>query len=133
MRSQPEAGLLAWILQRVTALLLLFALGIHIWATHFIEPGAPITFDSVVRRMQSPLFMAVDLTLLAAVVFHGLNGVRIIALDFGIGARGLKVLTWFLVILGVVGVLFGVNALWPFLSGSGRSLVQEAWWSLIRS
>jgi succinate dehydrogenase cytochrome b556 subunit len=133
MRNKAEAGLLSWISQRLTAVLLFFALGIHTWATHFAEPGKAITFESVVSRMQNPLFMSVDLTLLAAAMFHGLNGVRIIALDFGIGSRGLKALTWFLAILGAVGFLFGVNALWPFLSTSGRPLVQEAWWSLIRS
>ncbi|MBM2831658.1 MAG: succinate dehydrogenase rane subunit [Dehalococcoidia bacterium] len=133
MRSKAEAGLLAWILQRVTAVLLFFALGIHLWVIHFVEPGKAITFESVVSRMQNPLLMSVDLTLLAAAMFHGLNGVRIIALDFGIGSRGLRALTWLLVFSGVVGFLFGVNALWPFLFTSGRPLLEEAWWSLIRS
>jgi succinate dehydrogenase cytochrome b556 subunit len=121
------------LLQRLTAVLLFFFLGIHWWATHFVEPGTTITFESVLRRMQQPLFQFVDLSLLAVAIYHGLNGVRMVVLDFGIGLRRAKLLTWILLIIGLLGFLFGLNALWPFLSPSNRPLLQEVWWSLTGS
>ncbi len=127
--SKAEAGLWAWLLQRLTAVLLVLFLGIHLWVTHFVEPGVPFTFDSVAERMRGPLFRFVDLALLALVIYHGLNGVRMVVLDFGVGLRRAKLLTWTLILFGILGFLFGLNALWPFLSPSGRPLLQEVWWS----
>ncbi len=60
----------------------------------------------------------IDLSLLALAIFHGLNGVRTVVLDFGIGIQGRKFLSASLTLLGVVSFLFGVYGFWPLLFGA---------------
>lgn len=107
-------GALAWLMQRVTAVLVAVALGTHTWVLHFAIPGEKITFERVAERLHSPFFMTLDLLLLAAAIYHSLNGVRAVILDFGLGSRGQVVLLWVLWILGLIAFVYGANALLPF-------------------
>ena len=96
-------SVLLWLLQRVTAVLLVILLGLHLWASNFTTNWAS-------------LFRAgVGLSLLIIVLFHGLNGVRAIVLDFGIGQEARRFLSVSLVMLGAAAFLFGVFGLWPLL------------------
>jgi len=96
-------SVLLWLLQRVTAVLLVILLGLHLWASNFTTNWAS-------------LFRAgVGLSLLIIVLFHGLNGVRAIVLDFGIGPEARRFLSVSLVMLGAAAFLFGVFGLWPLL------------------
>jgi succinate dehydrogenase hydrophobic anchor subunit len=99
-------NVLLWLLQRITAVLLLIFLGLHLWASNFTANWAA-------------LFRAgADLSLLTLVLFHGLNGVRTIVLDFGIGGASRRFLSVSLVMLGVAAFLFGAFGLWPLLFAS---------------
>ncbi len=113
-------GMWAWLLQRITGLALVVYLFMHIvvisssvWSAH----GG--SFDQVLAYLQSPAFIALDLLLLAAVVFHSLNGVRILLFDLGIGVRVAKVYFWLLMALAAVLVLWGVAEALPFILGTG--------------
>jgi succinate dehydrogenase cytochrome b556 subunit len=108
----------SWLLQRITGLLLVIYLFIHLWVLHYSNAGKA-TFDEILLRLQSPVFLIFDLMLLALVIFHGLNGVRIVIIDLGISNRAQRVLFWGLMLLGLGLFLFGVYALWPFISESG--------------
>ena len=94
-------SVMLWVLQRITAVLLVVFLGLHLWASNF-------TADWVA------IFRAlVDLALLALALFHGLNGVRTVVLDFGPGLQGRRFLSASLAMLGITGFLFGVYGFWP--------------------
>jgi succinate dehydrogenase / fumarate reductase membrane anchor subunit len=111
-------GLWPWFLQRVTAVLLLITLGMHIWALHFASSGERLTFQSMRARLASPLFLTLDGALLALALFHGLNGVRMVFLDFKIGPRAERWLTTVLWVFGVLTLVFGLNTLVAFLYGA---------------
>lgn len=111
-------GMWSWLLQRITGLLLVIYLFIHLWVLHYSNTGK-VTFDQILLRLQSPAFVVFDLMLLAIVIFHALNGVRIVIIDFGIGNRAQRALFWGLMLLGLALFLFGVYALWPFITQSG--------------
>jgi succinate dehydrogenase / fumarate reductase membrane anchor subunit len=96
-------SLMLWLLQRVTAIVLVVLLALHIWASNFATDWATI------------LRASVDLSLLALALFHGLNGVRTVVLDFGPSIHGRRFLSAGLVMLGVVAFLFGVYGTWPLL------------------
>lgn len=113
----PGTEMWSWLLQRVTGLLLVVYLFIHLWVLHYSNKGE-VTFDSILSRLQSPAFVVFDLMLLALVIFHALNGVRIVILDLGISQRAQRMLFWGLMLLGFALFLFGVYALWPFISSS---------------
>jgi len=97
-------SVLLWLLQRISAVLLVAFLALHLWASNFNAEWV-----SVVRA-------AVDLSLLALALFHGLNGVRTVAMDFGLGLPARRFLSVTLVMVGFVSFLFGVYGLWPLLS-----------------
>jgi succinate dehydrogenase cytochrome b556 subunit len=111
-----ELGMWTWLLQRVSGLLLLFYLFLHLWILHYSNLPDKATFDSILMRLQSPFFLIFDLMLLALVIFHGLNGLRVIIIDFGIDTRTQKIVFILLMLMGVSMFLFGVYALWPFIT-----------------
>ena len=47
----------------------------------------PAGWDRLLGVFGSRPFLVADTLLIAAVVFHGLNGLRVAALTFGVGAR----------------------------------------------
>ena len=91
--SGTNAGWWAWFLQRVTGVALVGYLFLHIGVISTAQAGAG-TFDDVLSVLQTPVFVALDLLLLAAVLYHGLNGVRVVFLDLGIGIRRQAALFW---------------------------------------
>lgn len=109
-----------WLVQRITAVALLAFLGAHIWVLHYALVGERIDFASVTARLQTPFFIFVDGVLLAVVLFHGLNGLRAVLLDFNFGQRIEPVLTWAIVLVGVATLAFGLFNLVPFISGQPR-------------
>ena len=92
-----------WLLQRISAVLLVAFLALHLWVSNFNAEWA-----SVMRA-------TVDLSLLALALFHGLNGVRTVAMDFGLGLQARRFLSVTLVMVGFASFLFGVYGLWPLL------------------
>ncbi|MCL6449881.1 MAG: hypothetical protein K6T75_01110 [Acetobacteraceae bacterium] len=109
-------GLWPWFWQRATAAALVVALFLHLWATHFSDPGAEIAFAGVTVRVKTVLYMAVDFSLLALVLFHGLNGLRNVLLDFGVRRRGALWLTVGLSVIGLAWLVLGVFGLMPFIA-----------------
>jgi succinate dehydrogenase / fumarate reductase cytochrome b subunit len=80
-----HAGYIAWLLHRITGLGLALYLFMHIWVIHHISRGRE-AFDQVMAVVQSPLAHLAEVALLGAVIFHGLNGLRIVLLDYGSAA-----------------------------------------------
>ncbi|KIX11322.1 succinate dehydrogenase, cytochrome b556 subunit [Dethiosulfatarculus sandiegensis] len=74
-------GYVAWILHRVTGLGLALYLFMHIWVIHNISRGKE-AFNEVMAVVQSPIFHILEIGLLGCVVFHGLNGIRVVLLDY---------------------------------------------------
>ena len=96
-------SILLWLLQRVSGALLVGLLGLHIWVSNFTTDWAAL------------LRAGVDISLLALALFHGLNGVRAVVLDFGPDFQGRRFLSVGLWMLGFTAFLFGVYGLWPLL------------------
>ncbi|MBI2303845.1 MAG: hypothetical protein HYU86_03750 [Chloroflexi bacterium] len=116
--TEVGRGNLVWLMQRVSAALLLFFLGAHFWVLHFAVAGEKLTFQGVAERLRTPLFVFIDLALVAVVVFHGLNGLLVVVTDFNLSRGARTVVVWLLWIVGVVTFLYGANALLPFMGYS---------------
>ena len=74
-------------------------------------------FDRVMRLFQTPPFLVADLLLIAAILYHGLNGFRIILFDLGIGIGAQKRLFWGLMALGVILFLVLAGVAVPYILG----------------
>ncbi|MFH1484810.1 MAG: succinate dehydrogenase, cytochrome b556 subunit [Chloroflexota bacterium] len=108
----------AWLLQRVTAVIIAIIIAVHLWIQHFGVPITdPVTYQEVVERLRNPLFLLLDIVFLAAGLFHAVNGLRAIFLDFGLGRRGEAALNISAVIAGIALFGFGLIILVPFLLG----------------
>jgi succinate dehydrogenase / fumarate reductase cytochrome b subunit len=81
-----DPGWWAFALNRLTGHVLILYLILHLLVLSQLVDG-PAGWDRLLAIFGSRPFLIADMLLIAAVVFHGLNGVRVAALTFGIGAR----------------------------------------------
>ena len=96
-----RAGWWAWFLQRLTGVALVGYLFLHILVISTVQAGQD-AFDSVLIVLQKPFFVVLDLFLIAAVVYHALNGVRVLLFDLGIGLKQQAGLFWVCMVLTTI-------------------------------
>jgi succinate dehydrogenase / fumarate reductase cytochrome b subunit len=81
LRYRGMLGQWSWVLHRVTGVGVVFFIVLHIidtsWAVFY--PGE---YVRAIAEYQSPLFTIAEFALVAAVVYHALNGFRIIVFDY---------------------------------------------------
>jgi succinate dehydrogenase cytochrome b subunit len=111
--SWHYSGMLAWLIQRVTGLLLLFYLFLHVQTVHKLSQG-PAAFDEAMSFFQKPAFKLLEIALLGTVVLHALNGIRITLVDLGVGHEKQRQLFWLLA-LGIGSLIFLAGAIPIFL------------------
>lgn len=101
LAARSGLGMWAFVLHRVTGLALIFYLLLHIIVISTSLRG-PAAFNQLLAVLTTPLFVIADLALLAAILFHGFNGVRILLFDLGIGVRFQKVIFWILMVPAII-------------------------------
>jgi succinate dehydrogenase / fumarate reductase, cytochrome b subunit len=111
--SWQYSGMLAWMIQRVSGLLLLFYLFLHVLTINKLSQG-PAAFDQAMSFFQRPAFKLLEIALLGTVVLHALNGIRITLIDLGMGHEKQRQLFWLLA-LGIGGLIFLAGAIPIFL------------------
>ena len=75
-----------WLGQRVTAVLVIVTIMVHLVLTHYVAIGE-LSFDNIGDRLAGGAVLVNDIVLLVAVVFHALNGLRMVVLDWGLSER----------------------------------------------
>ena len=100
-----QAGSWAFILNRLSALGLTFYLGLHLAVLNKLTQETQ-SYNDFVASAQSPLIKVGEVILIAAVVFHGLNGLRLIFHAFGIGLQYQKNL--FIIVIAVTLLISAV-------------------------
>jgi succinate dehydrogenase / fumarate reductase cytochrome b subunit len=114
-------GMWAWVLFRVSGLVLVLYLFVHIGVIstgRFGEDGN--TLNSIMKMFESPIAILLDLLLVWAVLYHALNGVRIVLMDFGLGIKQHKVLFWICMAVAVICLAFFAYVAFDYLlSGQG--------------
>ncbi len=81
-----HAGSWAWILHRATGIGLTAYLFLHIYALSGLQRGQA-AFAEEMALFSTPVFKVLEWALSIGVFFHAFNGVRIVLVDFGRGAR----------------------------------------------
>jgi len=76
-----QTGQWAQLLHRVTGLLIVLFLLAHIIDTSFVGWG-PGLYDAVTRIYDNPVVRTFEVILVAVVIFHAVNGIRVTLLDF---------------------------------------------------
>lgn len=113
--SAHRGGMWAWLFQRITAVLLIVCLAIHLIFTHILSIG-DISYETVGERVAHGTFTALDIILLGAGVYHALNGLRMVLMDYWFGSRrralALNIVLW---AVGIAFFVYGIWGLWPYI------------------
>ena len=81
MRYRGGVGQWSWLLHRITGVGVLVFLCLHILDTSLVVLG-PEHYNKIIKLYRLPVFRVMEVVLFASVLFHALNGVRIILIDW---------------------------------------------------
>lgn len=102
-----DPGMWSWVLHRITGAAIFFFLFVHVLDTALVRVS-PQTYNEVVETYKTPLVGLMELGLVAAVLYHALNGIRIVLIDFwSQGTRHQRLMLW---IIGSAWLLIVVPA-----------------------
>ena len=112
-----------WFLQRVSGLILISLVGVHMWMGHFSGLGEVIAgnqdelvaYDVVKQRLTQGLFIFVDFSLLALVLYHGLSGLCSVLLEWPPAARRVRQVFIGISLLGIATFAYGAKVLLDFI------------------
>lgn len=97
-------GMWSWVLHRVTGMLLFLFLLVHVLDTALVRVS-PEVYNEVIGTYKTPIMGLGEVGLVAAVLFHAFNGIRIILVDFTAkGPRYQRVMLWVVVGLTVAAL-----------------------------
>ncbi len=107
--ARPRAGsnfeLWSWYFMRVSGILLVVLVLVHLAIMHVLNPIEAVDFNFVASRWASPFWRIYDWLLLILAFLHGLNGTRVVIDDY-VHTKGWRVVT--LSVLYVVGLILMV-------------------------
>jgi len=99
-----KVGMWSWVLHRITGVAIFFFLLVHVLDTSLVRLS-PNDYNAVIDSYKQPIMGIGELGLIAAILFHALNGIRIILIDFWRkGAKYQNVMFW--IVIGLAVVLF---------------------------
>jgi succinate dehydrogenase / fumarate reductase, cytochrome b subunit len=107
----------SWVAHRITGVTLFFFLFVHVVDIAMVNV-TPEFFNEVMDTYKNPVVGLMEAGLVAVFLFHALNGLRIIAVDFWVnGPRYQRQMTWAVLVVWAVllvpflvrhfGVVFG--------------------------
>jgi succinate dehydrogenase / fumarate reductase cytochrome b subunit len=113
LRYRGGEGMLAWAFHRISGVAIWAFLVLHV-VDIFLVGAAPDTYDTLLAIYAHPVGIVLEWLLGAAVLYHALNGLRIIIIDFWPALtryhRQLWYASWvlfFLIGIPVTVVIFG--------------------------
>ncbi len=95
-------GMWSWVAHRVTGVAIFLFLLVHVLDTAIVRVS-PEAYNDVIGTYKNPVVGLGEAGLVAAVVFHALNGIRVILVDFWAkGPKYQRVMLWVVVGLWVL-------------------------------
>jgi len=104
--TNMKTGMWAWVGHRLTGLVLVAYVFMHL---SFITQASLSheKFDSLMEIVEKPLFVLLDFVLVCAVIYHAMNGLRVVLFDMGIGIRRQKLIFWIMMAISVAIIVAG--------------------------
>jgi succinate dehydrogenase / fumarate reductase cytochrome b subunit len=115
-------GMWAWVAHRVTGVLIFFFLFSHVMDTALVRVS-PDSYDRIMATYKTPIVNLFEVGLVGAVLYHALNGLRVMAIDFwDKGTRYQKQMSFVVVgltlVLMVPGAFFMLKHTFETMFGS---------------
>src|ERR1700754_1164546 len=108
-----DPGMWSWVLHRITGATIFFFLFVHVLDTALVRVS-PQAYNEVIETYKTPIVGLMEIGLVVAVLYHALNGIRVILIDFWQkGPRYQRQMLWivvgiflavFIPVLGVIGM-----------------------------
>ena len=96
-------GMWSWVAQRITGIAVFFFLYVHVLDTALVRVS-PEAYDLVIATYKTPIVNLLEVGLVGAVLYHALNGLRVIAVDFWArGPRYQRQMLW--VVVGIWAIV----------------------------
>jgi len=84
----------SWVAHRITGVAVYLFLLVHVLDTALVRVDANV-YDAVIASYKTPIVNLLEVGLVAAVLFHALNGIRVILVDFwSQGPRFQRAMLW---------------------------------------
>lgn len=97
-----KVGMWSWVLHRITGVAIFFFLLVHVLDTSLVRVDAE-AYNAVMASYKTVIMGIGEMGLVGAILFHALNGLRIIAVDFWRkGTKYQNTLFWVVIIVAVV-------------------------------
>jgi succinate dehydrogenase / fumarate reductase, cytochrome b subunit len=115
-----DPGMWSWVLHRISGATIFFFLFVHVIDTALVRVS-PQAYDEVVGTYKTPIVGLMEAGLVAAVLYHALNGIRVILIDsWWQGPRYQRLMLWivavvFIVVLAAALIVLGVHMAGEFL------------------
>ena len=97
-----KVGMWSWVLHRITGVAIFFFLLVHVLDTSLVRLS-PEAYNAVVSTYKTPLVGLGELGLVAAILYHALNGVSVILIDFWRkGVKHQNLMFWIVVVVALI-------------------------------
>jgi succinate dehydrogenase / fumarate reductase cytochrome b subunit len=95
-------GMWTWVVHRIAGVAVFFFLLVHVLDTALVRVS-PQLYDEVIASYKTPIVNLLEVGLVGAVLYHALNGIRVILVDFWAkGPRFQRQMTWVAVTIWIV-------------------------------
>jgi succinate dehydrogenase / fumarate reductase, cytochrome b subunit len=99
-----KVGMWSWVLHRITGVAIFFFLLVHVLDTSLVRLS-PEAYNAVVATYKTPLVGLGELGLVAAILYHAFNGLRVILIDFWRkGVKYQNVMFWVVIALTLIAL-----------------------------
>ena len=97
-----KVGMWSWVLHRITGVAIFFFLLVHVLDTALVRLS-PDAYNAVISTYKTPIIGLAELGLVAAILYHALNGLRVILIDFWRkGVKYQNVMFWIVVAIALL-------------------------------
>ncbi|MEN9343137.1 MAG: hypothetical protein RIR24_724 [Actinomycetota bacterium] len=101
-----KVGMWSWVLHRITGVAIFFFLLVHVLDTSLVRLS-PEAYDIVIATYKTPIIGIAELGLVAAILYHAFNGIRIILIDFwSKGSKYQNLMFW--IVVAIAFVIFAI-------------------------
>jgi succinate dehydrogenase / fumarate reductase cytochrome b subunit len=101
-----STGFISFALRRLTGVALVIYLFMHMWVIGSVNAG-PEQFNERLNLVQTPLFKLAEIALLAAVVYHAVDGIRLLVVHYFDVTEYRRSLFWAVMAVSVILVIAG--------------------------
>lgn len=107
-------GFISFFLRRLTGVALVLYLFLHIWVIGSAN-GGPEVFNVRLNAVQTPIFKLFEIALLAGVIYHALDGIRLLIVHYFDVTEYRKSMFYALFVVAVILTLAGGIPIFLFM------------------